>query len=248
MKLIRCLGAVCFSIATIAVASCAETASSNKADALEKEKVVLLHGFGRDKSAMWLLASRIEEGGFDVVQIGYDSLGAPPEEITRSVAEQIETCCGDSQSQVHFVGHSLGGLIIRAYLAEERRVNRGRVVLIATPNSGTPLVDDYRDTWLMDLAGPTARALGTDPESFPNSLPAPDYPVGVIAGVRQAGIEEDDRMPGVDDGVVPVESAKLEGMTDFVIVRSSHSLMRYSRSVAKQTLTFLRSGTFDRRP
>jgi hypothetical protein len=114
--------------------------------------------------------------------------------------------------------------------------------LIATPNAGTPLVDAYRDSWWMDLAGPTAKSLGTDPDSFPNSLPAPDYPVGVIAGVREAAFL--DLIPGDDDGLVPVESTKVAGMADFVVVESNHVYLRYSREVARQTIAFLRTGEF----
>jgi len=214
----------------------------------DKETVVLLHGLGRGASAMWPLASRIEQAGFDVVRIEYDSLGAPPEVILASVARQIDACCRDLPNRVHFVGHSLGGLVIRGYLAEHSPLQLGRVVLIASPNAGTPLVDKYRDTWLMDLAGPTAKTLGTGPLSFPNALPPPNYQVGVIAGVRPAGFVADDGIPGADDGLVPLESAKLAGMADFIVVQTNHSLLRYSRQAARQTIAFLRGGAFEHRP
>ena len=191
---------------------------------------------------MWLLASRIERAGFNVVRIGYRSLSDPPEVILASIGRQIDACCKDSPRPVHFVGHSLGGLFIRAYLAENRLQTPGRVVLIATPNGGTPLVDAFRNSWLLALAGPTARKLGTDVDSFPNSLPAPDYPVGVIAGVVKRPLV--DLIPGEDDGLVPLASAKITGMADLAIVKSNHAWLRYSQEAARQTIAFLRNGAF----
>jgi hypothetical protein len=95
----------------------------------------------------------------------------------------------------------------------------------------------------MDLAGPTARALGTDAESFPASLPPPDYPVGIFAGVR-LGSFRIDLIEGDDDGLVPVESTKVPGMTDFIVVETGHAMMRYNEEVAMQTIAFLRHGRF----
>lgn len=208
-----------------------------------RETVVLVHGLWRGQSAMWLLGRRLEEAGFDVVRLDYSSFSSSAEEIVMQVADQIDACCSDLAGPVHFVGHSMGGLAIRAYLVDSRVRNRGRVVLIGSPNSGTPIVDDYADTWWMGLAGPAARQLGTDADSFPNSLPEPDYPVGVIAGSRVSAIGLD-LIPGDDDGLVPVESTRLPDMTDFVVVNTGHAGMRYSDEVAEQTIAFLRDGHF----
>ncbi len=212
-----------------------------------RETVVLLHGLGRGKAAMWLLASRIEKAGFHVIRVGYDSLGETPQAILVDVARQIDLCCAALQSRVHFVGHSLGGLLIRAYLAEHKVTHLGRVVLIGTPNYGTPIVDRYRDSWWMNLAGPAVKALGTGSDSFPASLSDPHYPVGVIAGVK-AGPLLDDVIAGDHDGLVPVESTKVPGMVDFIAVDSGHSSLRYSEEVTHQTVAFLQTGKFLHEP
>jgi pimeloyl-ACP methyl ester carboxylesterase len=238
----RAIGGLVALVLILAGWACSAEPASGPPDQADREIVVLLHGLGRTESAMWLLASRIEAAGFEVVRVGYDSLGDPPERILATVSRQIDACCKASPQPVHFVGHSLGGLVIRAYLAANELRTPGRVVLIAPPNAGTPLVDAYRDSWLMDLVGPTARQLGTDPDSFPNSLPAPDYPVGIIAGIRNAALL--DLIPGDDDGLVPLASTRLAGMTDFVVVESNHWFMRYSQEVADQTIAFLRTGHF----
>lgn len=207
------------------------------------ETVVLIHGLGRSNVAMWSLASRLEDAGYRVERVGYSSLNQTPEEIVNVVSQQIDECCADIGKTVNFVGHSLGGLLIRAYLQNRKIDNLGRVVLIGTPNQGTAIVDKYKERWWMALLGPTTAALGTDDGSFPKSLAPPYYPVGVIAGFRQSDMP-DEILPGKDDGLVAIESTKLEGMGDFIIIESGHSMMRYNDDVAKQTISFLKNGRF----
>lgn len=210
---------------------------------VEKEIVFLLHGLGRSRLAMWVLASRLEDAGFMVNNIGYASIGKSPEEILKDVTTQINSHLPEKDQAVHFVGHSLGGLIIRAYLEKTKISNLGRVVLIGTPNKGTPLVDKHRDACWMQLLGSTTLALGTTENSFPNSISDPYYPVGIIAGIRE-GVDNEDTIPGKDDGLVPLESTKMSGMTDFIVIDSSHWMLRYDRDVAMQTIGFLKHGRF----
>ncbi|MCA9732031.1 MAG: alpha/beta fold hydrolase [Deferribacteres bacterium] len=212
----------------------------------DKEFVYLLHGLGRSKTAMWLLASRLEDAGFIVQPIDYSSLSKSPQEILNDVSEQINNALPPNGQPVHFVGHSLGGLLIRAYLDANRIDNLGNVVLLGTPNKGTPLVDHFRDSWWFHLLGPTTLSLGTDKNSFPNSIAEPYYPVGVIAGISES-FDNEEFLPGKDDGLVPLESTKLNGMSDMVIVKSGHSMMRYNAEVAEQTIAFLCYGKFKRR-
>lgn len=211
----------------------------------DREVVVLLHGLGRNNMATWLLGQRLEDAGYHVERIGYSSLKASPREILEEVSSQIDNCCSTHLTTVHYVGHSLGGLLIRAYLQERRPRNLGRVVLMGTPNQGTPLVDHFRDQWWMKLLGPMTNALGTGSESFPNSLEPPWYPVGVIAGVANWGNNEP-WLPGPDDGLVTVEATRLEGMSDFIVIRTGHGFMRYDQEVAQQTISFLKNGRFGR--
>jgi pimeloyl-ACP methyl ester carboxylesterase len=211
----------------------------------DRELVVLLHGLGRNNMATWLLGQRLEDAGYHVEQIGYSSLKASPREILEEVSSRIDNCCSTHLTTVHYVGHSLGGLLIRAYLQERRPRNLGRVVLMGTPNQGTPLVDHFRDQWWMKLLGPTTNALGTGNESFPNSLEPPWYPVGVIAGVASRGNNEP-WLPGPDDGLVTVEATRLEGMSDFIVIPTGHAFMRYDQEVARQAIRFLKDGRFAR--
>jgi pimeloyl-ACP methyl ester carboxylesterase len=207
--------------------------------------VVLLHGLGRGKSIMTPLKERLDTSGFLTRVVDYRSIGRTPEEIIKDVSDQLTAFRLDTFATVHFAGHSLGGLLIRAYLDSVKLSNLGRVVLIGSPSKGTPFVDYFRDAWWMKIAGPAARALGTDANSFPRALHTPYYPVGIIAG-KYKTFNNDDFIPGEDDGVVPVESTKVEGMTDFILVEVSHSSLPRSEEVAEQVREFLRKGRFKR--
>lgn len=213
----------------------------------DADTVVILHGLGRSSSAMWMLAKRLEVAGYRTERFGYRSLQQTPDEIVANLGAQLNRCCAHADRRVHFVGHSLGGLIARAFLARRQVPNLGRVVLLGTPSKGSELADAFEDKWWFDFLGPTVQQLGTSTEGLASKLPEPTYPVGVIAGVRD-GRENEDILPGEDDGLVTVASTKFAGMTDFVIVPIGHSAMRYSKPVASQVVTFLKTGKFSKAP
>ena len=208
-----------------------------------KEIIVLLHGLGRSNTSMWLLASRLEDAGYFVQRVEYSSLHQKPDEILKDISSQINQCCQNHTQSVHFVGHSLGGLMVRAYLQNYKVDKLGRVVLLGTPNKGNEAVDHFSNSWLMDILGPTAKALGTDDNSFPKSLEAPYYPVGIIAGEIKSKLN-DPVIPGKDDGLVSVEATKIDTMTDFIIIQTGLSMMRYNGEVADQTIEFIKNGVF----
>ena len=98
---------------------------------------------------------------------------------------------------------------------------------------------------LADLLGPTGSQLGTGEESLPNRLLPPDYELGVIAGNGSISLVST-LIPGPDDGKVSVESAKLEGAADFLLVDATHTFIMRREDVALQVVTFLETGRFVR--
>ncbi|MFA5835180.1 MAG: alpha/beta fold hydrolase [Bacteroidota bacterium] len=211
--------------------------------ASKNDIVVLLHGLGRGKSIMVPMQEQLKNDGFSVALVDYSSIGKSPDEILKDISKQVKVFIADTNNTVHFVGHSLGGLLIRAYLDSVKLPNLGKVVLIGSPSKGTPFVDRFRDAWWLKMVGPTAVLLGTDDKSFPRTLRPPYYPVGIIAGISSV-INNDDFIPGEDDGIVPVESTKIEGMSDFILVKVSHSSLPKDKLVIRQTIEFLRNGKF----
>jgi pimeloyl-ACP methyl ester carboxylesterase len=210
----------------------------------EGEMVVLLHGLGRTDRSMRSLEARLTTAGFGVANLRYPSTELGPDALVALLDEQIEACCR-SATRLHFVSHSLGGILVRAYLAKQRPPNLGRVVMLAPPNHGSELVDALGGSRLFESAfGPTATELGTDPESLPNRLPPPDFELGVIAGTARINPLGTALVPGTSDGTVSVESTKLPGMTDFVTVPASHTFIMRSEAAAQQVVCFLREGRF----
>jgi pimeloyl-ACP methyl ester carboxylesterase len=209
------------------------------------DQVILLHGLGRTETAMLLLENDLRGAGFDVHNIGYPSSEGTPDQLVAHVSAAIDECCAASGRTVHFVGHSLGGLLIRAYLARGLPENLGNVVLLGTPNRGSELADieEGLPGALVDMAGPTAQMLGTGPDAFPASLPPPDFNAGVIAGTRDA-IVTNQWLPLPNDSMVSVQSAKLDGMSDFREFKVTHWGLRNDPKVAEATIAFLKHGRF----
>jgi triacylglycerol esterase/lipase EstA (alpha/beta hydrolase family) len=206
------------------------------------EAVVLLHGLYRSERAMRPLATRLAAQGYEVHNLGYASTELPPDELASELRAQIERCCAGAP-RVHFVTHSLGGILVRTLLAQQEPANLGRVVMLAPPNHGSEWVDWLGDSFGFAL-GPTGRELGTGPDSLPNRLPKPDYPLGVIAGTASLNPFGSWLLPGENDGTVSVTSTWLDGMTDFVSVPSSHSFIVRSDAAGEQVVEFLRAGRF----
>ena len=210
------------------------------------EAVVLLHGLGRSDRAMRSLAGRLTAAGFRVHNLHYDSLRRDPAALTADLDAMLAECCADAV-RVHFVTHSFGGVLLRAYLAEHALANRGRVVMLAPPNRGSELGDVVAHSRILRAAlGPTGCQLGTSPTSLPNRLPPADFELGVVAGTRSWNPLGSWLIRDADDGIVSVASTRLEGMADFIVLPVSHTGMLRSARAAAQAAHFLRFGRFER--
>ncbi len=210
------------------------------------EDVVLLHGLGRSGRVMRPLARELAEAGYRVHTIDYPSTRATSEQLVAHLHHQISRCCAWS-GRVHFVTHSLGGVLVRAYLAEHPMPQLGRVVMLAPPNHGSEYVDVAGDWRLFQVVlGPTAVQLGTAATSLPNRLPRADFEVGVIAGTGSINPLGGALIDGAHDGTVSVASTQLAGMRDFIAMPVSHTFIMRNTEVARQTIEFLRIGHFAR--
>ena len=209
----------------------------------EAEAVVLVHGLGRTATSMILLEQRLVQEGFRVARVGYDSRGSDFAEQIGAVTDTVAACCAQS-SRIHFVGHSLGGLLIRGYLARTRPDRLGRVVLLAPPSAGSFLVDRLQEIPMaLDALGPVDSALGTDSTDIPATLPPPDYEIGIIAGNRSINPIGTLTIPGPDDGVVGVEETRIKGVP-IVVLPVTHTFIMNNPRTARAVVHFLRTGNF----
>ncbi len=206
--------------------------------------VVLLHGLGRSEANMRILEWRLEALGHRVCNVGYDTRVATIEDATEEVARAIAACSAGT-GPVHFVTHSLGGLVLRALLPRHPELGTGRAVMLAPPNQGSEIADRLRDLgWLAPVLGPLAPQLGTRPEDLPKRLPALSIPFGVIAGDDWINPAGPLWLPAPHDGTVSVESTRLEGMSDHIVLPYTHTFIVAAEPVAAQVDTFLRQGRF----
>src|SRR5205085_738991 len=190
-------------------------------------QVVLLHGLLTSSSSMSRLATSLTERGFAVCNISYPSRTYPIEVLAHDyVAPAIERCFPGSTAPIDFVTHSMGGIVVRQLASTHAVPSFGRVVMLAPPNHGSELVDEFGSWWLFKrINGPAGNELGTTAASVPMKLGPAPFEVGIITGDRTTNLVLSAFIPGRNDGKVSVASAKLDGMKDFLVTPVSHTFI-----------------------
>ena len=214
----------------------------------QQEFVILLHGLARTEKSMTNLEHTLIQHHYQVINLYYPSRQHSIDELAQKfVLPELQKLKLKPEHKVHFVTHSMGGIIVR-YLAHHQLFPiSGRVVMLGPPNHGSEIVDKIGHWMLFDkLNGAAGHQLSTAWNSMPNQLGRANFEVGVIAGDRSINWINSSMINGADDGKVSVESAKLEGMKDFTVIHTTHPLMMKNIKVIKQTLHFLKHGKFYR--
>jgi triacylglycerol lipase len=239
---IACLALFLFFL--ISIQSCASNEGQTNPE--EGAYVFLLHGFGRTNRSMDKLENHISDSGYSVINVNYPSTKYPIEYLADEILnDAIQRNIKNSVSKIHFVTHSMGGIVVRYYLKYHELPNLGRVVMLSPPNQGTELVDFFKDSFFFKIFDwPAGRQLGTDEDSIPINLGPVDFELGIITGNKSFNPFYSTILSGPDDGIVTVERAKVEGMSDFIVLPHSHTFIILNDEVIEQVIHFLEHGRF----
>ncbi|HEX8384701.1 MAG TPA: alpha/beta fold hydrolase [Rubricoccaceae bacterium] len=216
------------------------------------DPVLLFHGLGRRAGSMAPMARALRAAGYAPHPVAYPSTRHPIGDLVeRAVAPEVDRLLGAGAERVHFVTHSLGGVLVRAFAAARLDEGRplpvgSRAVFLAPPHGGSEVADALHTVWpVRAVLGPALAELTTGPASVPRGLgPVRGVEAGVIAGTRRI-VPFNHYFADDNDGAVSVESAFSAGGTaDTVVVARTHALLMRAPDVIRLTLAFLETGRF----
>ena len=210
--------------------------------------VIILHGLRGKSSSFLELERALQANGFNVCRVDYPSTKRTIQVLAdMAIGEAVLRCKQAGSDTLYFVTHSMGAIVLRYFLQENDLPRCGRVVFICPPNHGTELVDKFAWCGLYrKINGPAGMQLGTAKDGFVSSLELPDYNFGVVMSTRSINPLASAFIPGEDDGRVSIESAKLAGMRDFVLVQSNHHNSMKKQETIQRVINFFKSGEFKR--
>jgi len=211
----------------------------------KNEMVVLLHGLCRTSRSMAKMEKALVGDGYDVINVDYPSRSATIEELSEEVFQTLEKQMEKVPSigKVHFVTHSMGGVLLRHHLENNEIPNLGNVVMLAPPSRGSEVTDKLGGIKLYQwINGPAGNQLGT--QGHPLRLKAPEFELGIIAGDRTINPILSMLIPGPDDGKVALARVKPAAYTDYIKLHVTHACMMRNRKVIAQTQYFLKHGLF----
>jgi pimeloyl-ACP methyl ester carboxylesterase len=229
---------------------------------MKGKAIVVLHGLGRSRASMDSLCRYLhDEGRYEVFNVEYPSTRDDIAEHARSLRRVVDSLVGIEE--INFVGHSMGNIVIRHYLGDLARQDPAkqsvkaaaadlratarfhRFVMLAAPNQGALLANVFADNILFkEIAGDSGQQLGRQWPDLEKRLATPSFEFGIIAGGKGNEKGYNPLLNGDNDGVISVDTAKLAGARDFVLVRSLHSFIMDQPQVQEYTLHFLQHGHF----
>jgi alpha-beta hydrolase superfamily lysophospholipase len=194
------------------------------------EAVILIHGMGRTSLSMFSPAIFLRNRGFTVFLYGYPSTRHSIGTHAKKLIDFLKIIVLDEFTKIHFVTHSLGGIIARLALADFAGPKIGRMVMTAPPNQGSAKANKVSKIPFASKILKPLDELRNEDDSFVKKVPVPNMEIGVIAGLK--------------DGKVKIEESHLAGETAHLTVNSHHSFIMNRKDVKAAAYGFIKNGKF----
>lgn len=190
-----------------------------------------------------MLARRLRRRGFVVHVFSYSSVRSDLHANAAKLAHFLEKLDADT---VHLVGHSLGGVLIRALFNDHPRQKPGRIVTLGAPHGGCRVAQRLNGSslWRTVMGKSVAQLLAGETQRWV----LPPREIGAICGTRSVGMGRllYRGLPRPNDGLLTVKESAWAAAREHLALPVSHTGMMFSRTVARQTAAFLSTGHFDR--
>ena len=205
------------------------------------DRVILVHGLLMSGHVFYPVGAHLARQGFLSILYDYPTRRACVEEhgaaLCAFIEKEMESMRESEAGKLHFVTHSMGGLLLRVALRQLSPGTRsaiGRIVMITPPNKGSDVAEAVlRKLFFAEKIVKCLPDLSSVPHSFANTFPEPDetFEIGIIAGSH--------------DRKVAVPSTHLAHERDHLILQSSHTAILFRKQTVHQTVHFLLHGTFE---
>lgn len=213
--------------------------------------VILLHGLNRTHASMDLLANKLQsERGFQTINFQYASSRETIQDHARNLACVIDGL-GPQVTEIHFVAHSMGNLVVRNYLHQRQNGADGcdprltRMVMLGPPNQGSQLARLLKNNLAFEaVAGVSGQQLSQHWTDLADELAVPHFPFAIIAGGGEKGnLYERAVFDGPSDLVVAVPETQLPGAALHLQTPVTHTFMMEDPKVMNIVAQFLSTST-----
>jgi hypothetical protein len=229
-----------------------ELRTREKLPVVEGRTLIALHGLFRSRDQMEGIGQHLaEQGNYTLINVGYASTRRSLDDHAQSLARVIDNL--KDATEIDFVCHSLGNLVVRRYLGEANQAQPKwkpdprikRIVMLGPPNNGARFAKLFKDNKLYAVvAGPSGKQLSESWDEAQKLLAVPQLEFGILAGGKIGQVPTNPLVPGDDDWLVSVEETKLPGARDFRVVPCLHGELMEDHKVRECALCFLKQGCF----
>lgn len=220
-----------------------------------KDIVIVFHGIYGKAKTLNAITDTLEKEGYSGINIQYPTTEDTVEKITEKyIAPNVESVIktveeenilrrkqGLPEIKINFIVHSMGTGVLRYYLKTHKLNNLGKVVFISPPSHGSQLSDNPISDIIKDTLGDAVKQFKTSSDSFINSLGEPDYQCYVMIGNKSGNFLYSILIPGIDDGMVPFKTSRLNNCNYKVIENATHTSILEDKRTLNEIADYLKN-------